>query len=97
MEFRQALYELGVRDDTLNTAEKQQLDRDGYLPLEGIFTRAQAERMFAAHKKLWAIEKTGQEGSEATANPERIPRANLTSFWSRRFVPPDDAESQKGS
>ncbi len=27
----------------------------------------------------------------ATANPERIPRANLTSFWSRRFIPPEDA------
>jgi hypothetical protein len=66
MEFRQALYELGVRDDTLSTAERQQLDRDGYLLLEGIFTRQQAGRMFAEHKRLWEIEKTGQEGGEDT-------------------------------
>ena len=66
MEFRRALGELGVRDDTLSNAEKEQLDRDGYLPLEGIFTRQQAARMFAEHQKLWAVEKTGREGGEDT-------------------------------
>ncbi len=45
MEFWQALYELGVRDDTLTITEKEKLDRDGYLPLEGIYTREQAARI----------------------------------------------------
>lgn len=38
MNIQQALYELGVRDDTLTPAEKAQLDRDGYLPLPGILS-----------------------------------------------------------
>ena len=36
MNIQQALYELGVRDDTLSEAEKAQLDRDGFLPLRGV-------------------------------------------------------------
>ena len=32
MEIRQALQELGVRDDMLTTAEKTFLDENGYLP-----------------------------------------------------------------
>ena len=52
MDFWAALYELGVRDDTLTTVEKEQLDRDGYLPLEGVFTREHVARMLEAHKKL---------------------------------------------
>ena len=66
MDFWQALCELGVRDDTLTAVEKQSLDRDGYLLLEDIYTREQAARMLAEHRKLWAIEKTGQEGGENT-------------------------------
>jgi ectoine hydroxylase-related dioxygenase (phytanoyl-CoA dioxygenase family) len=38
MNIEQALYELGVRDDTLSQAEKDQLDRDGYLPLSNIMS-----------------------------------------------------------
>ncbi len=62
MDFWDALYELGVRDDMLTIAEKEQLDGDGYLPLEGVFTREHAARMLETHKKLWEIEGTGQEG-----------------------------------
>ena len=66
MEFRQALRQLGVRDDTLTITEKERLDRDGYLPLEGMYTREQAARMLAEHEKLWEIERTGQEGAADT-------------------------------
>src|SRR5688572_17037442 len=38
MTFDEALHQLGVRDDTLTSAEKQRLDRDGFLPLERIIT-----------------------------------------------------------
>jgi ectoine hydroxylase-related dioxygenase (phytanoyl-CoA dioxygenase family) len=38
MDIQQALYELGVRDDTLTQAEKDQLDCDGYLPLPNIMS-----------------------------------------------------------
>jgi hypothetical protein len=33
-----ALEDLGVRPDTLSQPEKDQLDRDGFLPLSGIVT-----------------------------------------------------------
>ncbi len=36
MEISEALYALGVRDDTLSSEEKEQLDRLGYIPLPGI-------------------------------------------------------------
>ena len=36
--MQDALEELGVRPDTLTPREKEQLDRDGYLPLSGILT-----------------------------------------------------------
>jgi ectoine hydroxylase-related dioxygenase (phytanoyl-CoA dioxygenase family) len=36
MEIAEALYALGVRDDTLTETEKEQLDTLGYLPLPGI-------------------------------------------------------------
>ncbi len=41
MNIREALEELGVRPDTLSDAEKEQLDRDGYLPLPGILSPEQ--------------------------------------------------------
>jgi hypothetical protein len=59
MTVQEALYELGVRSDTLTEAEKEKLDRDGYLPLEGIFTRDQAAEMHAVMEELFAREKTG--------------------------------------
>ena len=57
MEFRQALRQLGVRDDTLTITEKERLDRDGYLPLEGMYTREQAARMLAEQAKGVAVLK----------------------------------------
>jgi len=58
MEFEAALHALGVRPDTLTSAEKQQLDEQGYLPLHGIFTRAQAAAMKAAMEALFVAEGT---------------------------------------
>ena len=66
MDFRQALHELGVRDDTLSAAEKEQLDGDGFLPLEAVFTRQQAASMQAENARLWAVEGTGEEGKATT-------------------------------
>lgn len=43
MNIREALETLGVNSDTLSTAEKEQLDRDGYLPLPGILSAMQVE------------------------------------------------------
>ncbi|MBZ0292078.1 MAG: phytanoyl-CoA dioxygenase family protein [Anaerolineae bacterium] len=47
MNVQQALFELGVRPDTLTQAEKDQLDRDGYLPLVGILTPEQVQAIVA--------------------------------------------------
>jgi hypothetical protein len=66
MDFRLALDELGVRNDTLTDAEKERLDRDGYLPLENVFSRAQAVRMIETNSRPWVRDGTGQEGKETT-------------------------------
>lgn len=41
MTTAEALYALGVRDDTLSPEERDALDRDGYLPLPGILDQGQ--------------------------------------------------------
>ncbi len=63
MTVLEALYELGVRDDTLTPQQKQQLDRDGYLPLPGILTQTQIEALRARQTELLAEEgdKAGTE------------------------------------
>jgi ectoine hydroxylase-related dioxygenase (phytanoyl-CoA dioxygenase family) len=55
-----ALRDLGVTDDVLTEAEKAQLDRDGFLPLEGILT---PEDVSELNKRL--AELTAAEGSQA--------------------------------
>jgi ectoine hydroxylase-related dioxygenase (phytanoyl-CoA dioxygenase family) len=55
-----ALRDLGVTDDVLTPAEKDQLDRDGYLPLEGVLS---AEEVSAINKRL--AELTAAEGDRA--------------------------------
>ncbi len=56
MNIEQALYELGVRDDTLTQAEKDQLDRDGYLPLPGILSLQQVVQIGKRVDELVQIE-----------------------------------------
>jgi ectoine hydroxylase-related dioxygenase (phytanoyl-CoA dioxygenase family) len=60
MTTAEALYALGVREDTLTAAEKEQLDRDGYLPLYDILTREQIEAINVRLRELLA-----EEGTEA--------------------------------
>lgn len=60
MTIKDALDALGVRDDTLSAAEKQQLDRDGYLPLPGILS---PEQVAAINARL--AELLEQEGEHA--------------------------------
>ncbi len=56
MNIAEALYELGVRDDTLTDDEKEQLDRDGYLPLRGLMTPEQVEAIRQRQAELLAEE-----------------------------------------
>jgi ectoine hydroxylase-related dioxygenase (phytanoyl-CoA dioxygenase family) len=60
MDMATALRELGVTDDVLTPAEKDRLDRDGFLPLAGILT---AEEVSAINKRL--AELTAAEGDRA--------------------------------
>ena len=56
MNIEQALHEIGVRDNTLSTEEKAQLDRDGYLPLRGVLNAAQIEALRTTQAALLADE-----------------------------------------
>jgi ectoine hydroxylase-related dioxygenase (phytanoyl-CoA dioxygenase family) len=60
MDMESALRELGVTDDVLTPSEKDQLDRDGFLPLEGILS---AEEVSAINKRL--AELSAAEGDRA--------------------------------
>jgi ectoine hydroxylase-related dioxygenase (phytanoyl-CoA dioxygenase family) len=60
MDMATALRDLGVTDDVLTYAEKEQLDRDGYLPLEGILT---PEEVAGLNQRL--AELTAAEGDRA--------------------------------
>ena len=60
MTIEEALYTLGVRDDTLTPAEKETLDRDGFLPLPGILSGEQIDALRRRTREL-----SLQEGSEA--------------------------------
>ena len=67
MEMRQALRELGVREDTLSREEKGRLDRDGFLSLPGILSREHAGRLGARLDELIAQGESvqHQEGVES--------------------------------
>ncbi|WP_350274475.1 phytanoyl-CoA dioxygenase family protein [Kribbella sp. HUAS MG21] len=60
MDMGAALRDLGVTDDVLTPGEKEQLDRDGFLALEGILT---AEEVSAINERL--AELTAAEGDRA--------------------------------
>ncbi len=60
MELHEALYTLGVRDDTLTAKEKTQLDTEGYVALPDILSTAQIASLSAAAEEVYAVEKTGQ-------------------------------------
>jgi len=56
MELREALQALGVTEQTLSQAEKDQLDRDGYLPLPNILSAEQIARITTRTAELTALE-----------------------------------------
>jgi hypothetical protein len=67
----EALEELGVRPDTLTQQEKDQLDRDGFLPLSGILTaehvdslRARARELLQAEGDRAGVEVHQEAGTE---------------------------------
>jgi ectoine hydroxylase-related dioxygenase (phytanoyl-CoA dioxygenase family) len=60
MDIKTALETLGVHDDTLTQAERDTLDRDGFLPLPGILT---AQQIAAFRTRL--DELLAQEGDDA--------------------------------
>ncbi|MFI6674670.1 phytanoyl-CoA dioxygenase family protein [Kribbella sp. NPDC050470] len=60
MDMATALHDLGVTGDVLTQAEKDQLDRDGFLPLEGVLT---AEEVSGLNKRM--AELTAAEGDRA--------------------------------
>lgn len=60
MTIDEALSALGVREDTLTDGEKQQLDRDGFLPLPGVLS---AEKVDALRERTRALSL--QEGADA--------------------------------
>ncbi len=63
MDIAQALYELGVRDDTLTPDEKAQLDANGYVRLPGILSAAEITALRARQQELLDAEgdKAGLE------------------------------------
>ncbi|MCB0082806.1 MAG: phytanoyl-CoA dioxygenase family protein [Caldilineaceae bacterium] len=76
MNIQEALYALGVRDDTLSVEEKQFLDEKGYLPLPNILSADQIQTMRARMEQVLAGEKD-KTGSEFHQEPGTIRFANL--------------------
>jgi Protein involved in biosynthesis of mitomycin antibiotics/polyketide fumonisin len=60
MTTAEALYALGVREDTLTPAERARLDADGYLPLPGVLS---PEQIDAFRARLGELQEA--EGAEA--------------------------------
>src|SRR3982750_748708 len=60
MQLQEALIELGVTENTLSQAEKDQLDSDGYLPLYGILSPEQIAQITKRTDELIA-----EEGQDA--------------------------------
>ena len=60
MDMKQALYDLGVRDNTLTSQEKICLDNQGYLPLRGILTAEQVIGMRDRIEELIALDERPQ-------------------------------------
>ncbi len=56
MNIREALAELGVRDETLTAEEKQTLDQQGFLHLKGVLTQEQVEAINRRQAELLAEE-----------------------------------------
>ena len=60
MTFNDALFSLGVRDDSLTSEETAALDRDGFVVLRDIFTSNQADIMRDTIEKIFVDDRAGQ-------------------------------------
>jgi ectoine hydroxylase-related dioxygenase (phytanoyl-CoA dioxygenase family) len=76
MEMQEALQTLGVHPQLLSADEQQFLDENGYLPLHGVMSPAQVERIAARLAELAAAEGA-QAGMEVHQEPGTIRLANL--------------------
>lgn len=76
MELQQALYNLGVREDTLSPAERQFLDDNGYLPLYNIMSPELVQRIAACLAEL-AEQEGDKAGLEVHQEPGTVRLANL--------------------
>ena len=68
MTLQEALYELGVRDDTLSQAEKAHLDSEGYVLLPNILSAAQVAAICSAMDAVYVAEGTGQKDGPAESS-----------------------------
>jgi len=59
MQLKDALIDLGVTEQTLSQAEKDRLDRDGYLPLRNILSADQIAQLTKKTDELITIEGQG--------------------------------------
>jgi len=76
MDIQQALYNLGVRDDTLSADEKTFLDENGYLPLINLLPSEQTQAL-ADRLELLAKEEGEKAGKEFKQEPGTIRLSNL--------------------
>ena len=89
MTLQEALYELGVRDDTLSQAEKAHLDSEGYVLLPNILSAAQVAAICRAMDAVYAAEGTGQKDGpvESSYIQNKVP-GSTSALPIRTFWPP---------
>ena len=68
MELREALYELGVREETLSEDEAARLDSEGYVQLPGILSADEVLEVRAVLEGVYAVERTGREDGPAESS-----------------------------
>jgi ectoine hydroxylase-related dioxygenase (phytanoyl-CoA dioxygenase family) len=90
MNIQQTLQQLGVRADTLTQAEKEQLGRDGYLPLSGILTPAQVAQFGARLDELVRIEgdEAGKEVHQEAGTDRLSDLVNKDAMFDLCFTHP---------
>ena len=60
MTFQEALYTLGVRENTLSDEEKYRLDEDGFLPFPNLIPAELVAQMRSEMEALFVLESTGE-------------------------------------
>jgi ectoine hydroxylase-related dioxygenase (phytanoyl-CoA dioxygenase family) len=68
MEMEEALFELGVRDDTLTEDEKAFLDKNGYLPLHNILSPDHVAALRTRYDEL--VEQEGEDAGKEVHQEE---------------------------